>query len=422
MEIFKSIRNFFKIGTKNHNRPANHDRSIIHRHPKGRFHKGKDQYLIEIRIIDRELKSKIKRLEKEIFQKFGIGQQHFVPHISLAGGFETSDERKLIQVFHEICSDNPVMKFRIKGFSVFEEPKRVVFFNINPNEELKQFRYNLTQRLQPFCSLNKYDLHGKDEFAFHSTLSLNMPVGKFAKIQDYLCHKQYDTPEYCATRITIVKNRIILREYDFLQRKLLTREEAKDPHYYRITEDLAKKTCKSENWLKKENIPVIEEKFPFYLIADTHFDHDNIIRFCHRPFTSREQMNSTLLENWNLTVKKTDRVYFLGDMSFGRNSRPAEYWLDRLNGDITFIKGSHDKSDLVHYHDAIIVKYHEKNFLLIHDPANVPEDWTDWVIHGHHHNNNLKEFPFLNQQRKTINVSVELVEYRPINIEQLNFT
>lgn len=168
-----------------------------------------------------------------------------------------------------------------------------------------------------------------------------------------------------------------------------------------------------------QDILPIDEKRPFFLISDTHFDHDNIIKYCNRPFDNREEMNHTLLQNWNMAVGKSDRVYFLGDMVYGRNSHPLEYWLNQLNGDIIFIKGSHDKSPEVKSHSAITLKYRDTEFLLIHDPADVPKEWDGWIIHGHHHNNKLKTFPFICGEKKTINVSAELINFQPINVEHL---
>ena len=34
-----------------------------------------------------------------------------------------------------------------------------------------------------------------------------------------------------------------------------------------------------------------------YLIADTHFNHDNIIKYCDRPFSDIEEMNNTIIDN-----------------------------------------------------------------------------------------------------------------------------
>lgn len=50
-----------------------------------------------------------------------------------------------------------------------------------------------------------------------------------------------------------------------------------------------------------------------YYISDLHFDHTNVIKFDNRPFKDVEEMNNTLINNWNSVVKKSDIVYVLGD-------------------------------------------------------------------------------------------------------------
>ena len=78
-----------------------------------------------------------------------------------------------------------------------------------------------------------------------------------------------------------------------------------------------------------------------FYISDTHFDHDNIIAFDNRPFLSTEEMNETLIVNWNNVVTQSDCVYILGDFHWGK----AKDWpniLARLNGQKELIRGNHD--------------------------------------------------------------------------------
>lgn len=54
-----------------------------------------------------------------------------------------------------------------------------------------------------------------------------------------------------------------------------------------------------------------------YFTSDTHFYHSNIIGFCKRPFKNVEDMNETLIENWNRVVGQDDIVFHLGDFCLG---------------------------------------------------------------------------------------------------------
>ena len=56
---------------------------------------------------------------------------------------------------------------------------------------------------------------------------------------------------------------------------------------------------------------------------------------------------------------------------------------------------------------------------MIHDPDKVPFNWNHWIIHGHKHNNDMKNYPFINGDRKTINISPELINYKPLSLDYL---
>ena len=155
-----------------------------------------------------------------------------------------------------------------------------------------------------------------------------------------------------------------------------------------------------------------------FVTSDQHLGHYNIIRYCDRPFATLEEMNEVLIENWNSVVSPEDTVYFLGDLAFGKGAN-TDYWLDYLNGNIIFFRGNHDSSKDIEFFNSAIITFGGVPFFLTHDTGNIPDAWRGWVIHGHHHNNEPTEFPFINHRAKTINVSVELTDYTPVNIENI---
>lgn len=84
----------------------------------------------------------------------------------------------------------------------------------------------------------------------------------------------------------------------------------------------------------------------FYL-ADTHFFHTNIIRFNKHSerFNSVEEMNQTIINNWNSVVSKNDNVYLVGDECWlkGNDSRWDDIF-SVLKGNIFLIRGNHSLS------------------------------------------------------------------------------
>lgn len=78
-----------------------------------------------------------------------------------------------------------------------------------------------------------------------------------------------------------------------------------------------------------------------YFIADTHFYHENIIKYCNRPFKNSKQMNEYIVNKWNSVVTKDDIVYHLGDVGFGSTDELKEL-VGRLNGTKILIRGNHD--------------------------------------------------------------------------------
>jgi calcineurin-like phosphoesterase family protein len=161
-----------------------------------------------------------------------------------------------------------------------------------------------------------------------------------------------------------------------------------------------------------------------YVIADTHFDHGNIIEYCDRPFESVEEMNDRLVENWNRVVDPTDEVLFVGDLTIAGTASAFLTWISELNGEIVFVVGDHDTEVLTTLDDVSVCEYFRTehdghDFYAVHDPAEAPRNWGQWLLHGHHHNNWPGKFPFVNHRGGVVNVSVELIGYEPLAFDAL---
>lgn len=95
----------------------------------------------------------------------------------------------------------------------------------------------------------------------------------------------------------------------------------------------------------KESNFIFEDGSKVWFTSDTHFCHDNILKFCNRPFANVQEMNKALVDNWNSVIGPDDDVFHLGDFCWG-GSANWNYLLDRLNGRIHLVIGNHDVKNL----------------------------------------------------------------------------
>lgn len=78
-----------------------------------------------------------------------------------------------------------------------------------------------------------------------------------------------------------------------------------------------------------------------YYISDLHFSHKRVINYDNRPFSSIEEMDNMLMNNWNKVVSKNDTVYVVGDFIWSKEQEWSII-LENLKGNIVLIKGNHD--------------------------------------------------------------------------------
>lgn len=169
-----------------------------------------------------------------------------------------------------------------------------------------------------------------------------------------------------------------------------------------------------------------------YFTADSHFNHANIIKFCNRPFNNVEQMNETLIDNWNQVVGKDDIVFHLGDFCLGGAAEWTKL-LDRLNGKIYLILGNHDLKNIrqgfiqrfEHVALQMFITVDKQKMYLSHYPFLCFEGgYKDvWQLFGHVHtrkNNTGIDAERLQYLYPTqYDVGVDNNDFRPVSFEEV---
>ena len=159
--------------------------------------------------------------------------------------------------------------------------------------------------------------------------------------------------------------------------------------------------------------------------ADPHFGHDNIIRFCKRPFRSTAHMEQVLLNNLQACVGTEDDLWILGDLVVGPRAKSRD-WLDSLFDLLPgcrkhLVTGNHDKELVLALPWDTVTPLAEvrdgptnQSHTLCHYPMLT---WNHArrdaiMMFGHVHNN----WP---GHRNCVNVGVDLWDFRPVGFEDV---
>lgn len=130
-----------------------------------------------------------------------------------------------------------------------------------------------------------------------------------------------------------------------------------------------------------------------FYIADTHFYDRKCLTYDNRHFLGVNDMNDTIVRNWNSVVGKDDTVYVVGDFSYGTGGDVVSI-AQRLAGHKILIRGNHDNDVNLKYAFEEIADYREVltdegRVILCHYPIlsfkNMQKGGTVH-IYGHVHN------------------------------------
>lgn len=162
-----------------------------------------------------------------------------------------------------------------------------------------------------------------------------------------------------------------------------------------------------------------------WFTSDEHYGHENILRFCSRPFKNIYENIDVLVKNHNSVVPKSARVYHLGDMFW--RTLPLKTALDivhSLNGQHYYIWGNHDqlmqgnnilREAFVWCKDIEFLEYQKQKIMLCHYAMRT---WRNshrgsWQLYGHTHGG-LPEDKSL-----SFDVGVDAWNFMPVSFEQI---
>ena len=410
-----------------------------------------DIYLVEIRLG--KTKQRIRKTAAAIAGTAGITrslERH--PHLTLFGPMELLpgvSHNQILDCIESIAADFDPLPFTLDRFE-----KRtgmhgsVIAFSVQPSEPLKHLTARIARALTPLTkSHNAWDGHPEQKW-YHVTVANHLHEktaekifsallesetaappnkrkgGLFLWIQsllEYHIHARFRPPhkpvllDETGLRITVMNGERILAEYDLLDKCWITDDHRHDSPGWQQTLERYRKYAGFE--LAK---PDPADPGDTLLIADLHLGHANIIRYCSRPFRTGDTatMDRVLIGNWNARCTEHTKIYHIGDLCYGPHARPPQEYRDMLGGDAVFISGNHDRPD-TGMAPFVIIEHEGIQFCLVHDPADAPKDFGGWTIHGHHHNNDLRNYPFIDVIHKRINVSAEVIGYVPASLSAI---
>jgi calcineurin-like phosphoesterase family protein len=205
-----------------------------------------------------------------------------------------------------------------------------------------------------------------------------------------------------------------------------------------------------------------------WVVSDTHFGHENIVGFCHRPLDHEQVM----IAEWRAQVPDDATVLHLGDLVYKENARFRHLTSNELTGKRKLlIMGNHDhqrpgfykqcgfsivRPFAIPYGGGVSCPNCQGSGLTVDAMGTsagrcprcdgigtMTPKWTvsfshyAWStesalsyedngqdprhvrVHGHIHNNGYSRDKFVPFLRNHINLSVEQTKYRPVNLKLL---
>ena len=192
------------------------------------------------------------------------------------------------------------------------------------------------------------------------------------------------------------------------------------PHMRYIEERCTREiivTCVSlKSLMEAAKIKAMDKGSKIWFTSDTHFGSQRTLEMSKRPFKSVEEMDWTMIKNWNERVSNKDTVYHLGD--FGDWNKIGYLNFSKM----LFLPGNYDRDKPYDVDIAINfnvltspaeIDLYDAMYTLVHEPEHAT-DPDDFYLFGHIHKLQMVK-------KNGLNVGVDCHNFYPIDTDTIRF-
>jgi calcineurin-like phosphoesterase family protein len=156
-----------------------------------------------------------------------------------------------------------------------------------------------------------------------------------------------------------------------------------------------------------------------HFTADNHFGHEAIITMSARPFTTVDEMDETMIANWNAVVAKNDNVWHVGDFAHRIDVKRKRAIFSRLNGSKHLVPGNHDDADTLSLAWASIGQIRQivvdgQKIVLCHYGLRTWPGSRRGALHFYGHSHGT-----LPGNSQSLDVGVDCWDFRPVSLPQI---
>lgn len=165
-----------------------------------------------------------------------------------------------------------------------------------------------------------------------------------------------------------------------------------------------------------------------FFTSDWHLGHANIIKHCHRPFNTVDEMDSIIINNINEVAGSNDRIFNNGDVAFKGADERLPGWLARINcKNIFVVLGNHDREHVIKKHFKILpAQYMYENggyrLVLSHYAMRVwpHSHHSAGHLYGHSHGKLSPMVTADGRGAMAFDVGVDCWNFKPLSLSQVS--